>query len=153
MSSQTRRRENKKVKHNTRHCPPGKILRKAFTRRYTTSVREKGYTVHRGNKTYRAYPSSDSTVIRSSCIKDRGLTGKGKDIFGTLKKGQLLKHGYSYRKSSHERHEALRKAIHEFSRNNLYHKLDAVAKLSSRTAPEASKIFREDSKWLLHTYK
>jgi len=129
-------------------CPPGQILRKGYTRRYTTTVREKGFTVRRANKTYRAYPKSGSTMIKTTCIKDRGLPGKGQPVFGELKRGELRKHGYVYRKSMQERHEALKKAAKEYGRLNLYHKLDAVYKLSKRTAPEASKVFKEDRDWV-----
>jgi hypothetical protein len=111
-------------------------------------VREKGYTVHRANKTYRAYPKSGSTMIKTACIKDRGLPGKGPQLFGELKKGLLRKHGYVYRKPTEERHEALRRAAREYGRLNLFHKLDAVYKLSQRAAPEASRIFKADRDWV-----
>ena len=134
---------------NTRKvCPSGYILRKAYVRKYTTGIKEKGYTVHRGNKTYRAYPSSGSTVVKASCIKDRGLKGKGPQAIGPLRRGELLKHGYTYRKSSDERHAALRKAAKEFGALGLYRKLNAVAKLSSRTEPQIAKVFKADRNWV-----
>jgi hypothetical protein len=134
---------------NTRKvCPPGYILRKAYVRKYTTGIKEKGYTVHRGNKTYRAYPSSGSTVVKASCIKDRGKEGKGPQAIGPLRRGELLKHGYTYRKSSDERHAALRKAAKEFGPLGLYRKLNAVGKLSSRTEPQIAKVFKADRNWV-----
>lgn len=143
----------RKVQRSTtrKSCPPGKILRKAYVRRYTTAVREKGYTVHRANKTYRAYPKSGSTIIKSACVEDRGLPGKGPKLFGELKRGELKKHGYVYRKTTEERHLALRRAVKEFGPLNLYHKLDAVAKLSKRTAPDVSKVFKNDRNWVRAT--
>lgn len=134
---------------NTRKvCPNGYILRKAYVRKYTTGIREKGYTVHRGSKTFRAYPSSDSTIVKASCIKDRGKEGKGPQMIGPLRKGELLKHGYTYRKSSDERHAALRKAAKEFGPLGIYRKLNAVAKLSSRTEPKIAKVFKADRNWV-----
>ena len=134
---------------NTRKvCPRGYVLRKAYVRKYTTGVRERGFTVHRGNKTYRAYPSSGSTVVKASCIKDRGLVGKGPQAIGPLRRGELLKHGYTYRKASDERHSALRKAAKEFGPLGLYRKLNAVAKLSSRTEPQIAKVFKADRNWV-----
>ncbi len=134
---------------NTRKvCPSGYILRKAYVRKYTTGVRAQGYSVHRGNKTYRAYPSSGSTVVKAACIKDRGKAGKGPQAIGPLRRGELLKHGYTYRKSSDERHTALRKAAKEFGALGLYRKLNAVAKLSSRTEPQISKVFKADRNWV-----
>jgi hypothetical protein len=123
-------------------------LRKAYVRKYTTGVKEKGYTVHRGNKMFRAYPSSGSTIVKASCIKDRGLKGKGPQEIGPLRRGELLKHGYTYRKSSDERHSALRKAAKEFGPLGVYRKLNAVAKLSSRTEPEIAKVFKTDRNWV-----
>ena len=132
-------------------CPSGYILRKAYVRRYTTAVREKGYTVRKGNKTYRAYPTSGSTIVKAACVKDVGLKGKGEQKIGPLRKGELLKHGYSFRKSYDERHAALRKAAKEYGALGIYRKLNAVAKLSKRSAPDASKIFEKDRDWVRQT--
>jgi len=129
-------------------CPPGKILRKAYVRRFRTNVRERGYTVKRGSQTYRAYPKKTSTVVQAACVKDVGLPGKGPQEIAPLRKGELMKHGYSFRKSELERHEALRKAIKEFGVLGVYRKLDAVAKLSVRAAPKASDVFKKDRDWV-----
>jgi hypothetical protein len=134
---------------NTRKvCPPGFILRKAYVRKYTTGIRQKGYTVKKGDKTYRAYPSSGSTIVKASCIKDRGKEGKGPQEIGPLRKGELLKHGYTYRKGTDERHSALRKAAKEFGALGVYRKLNAVAKLSSRSEPQIAKVFKADREWV-----
>jgi hypothetical protein len=134
---------------NTRKvCPKGYILRKAYVRKYSTGVRDKGFTVRRGDKTYRAYPSSSSTVVKASCIRDRGKEGKGPQVIGPLRRGELLKHGYTYRKSTDERHSALRKAVKEFGPLGVYRKLNAVAKLSSRTEPKIAKVFKADRNWV-----
>ncbi len=129
-------------------CPPGKILRKAYVRRFKTNVRERGYTVKRGSQTYRAYPKKSSTVVQAACVKDVGLPGKGPQQIAPLRKGELMKHGYTYRKSDIDRHEALRKAAKEFGVLGVYRKLDAVAKLSVRAAPKASAIFKKDRDWV-----
>lgn len=129
-------------------CPPGKILRKAYVRRFRTNIREKGYTVKRGNIVYRAYPKSSSTIVQAACVKDKGLPGKGPQSIAPLRKGELLKYGYSYRKSDLLRHEALRQAAKEFGALGVYRKLNAVAKLSVRAAPEASAVFKKDRDWV-----
>lgn len=129
-------------------CPPGKILRKAYVRRYRTNIRERGYTVKRGSQLYRAYPKSSSTVVQASCVKDRGLPGKGPQEIAPLRRGELLKYGYVYRKSDVERHEALRKAAKEYGALGVYRKLNAVAKLSVRAAPKVSAIFKKDRDWV-----
>ena len=129
-------------------CPPGKILRKAYVRRYRTNIREKGYTVKRGSQVYRAYPKSSSTIVQAACVKDKGLPGKGPQEIAPLRKGELAKHGYSYKKSELDRHEALRKAAKEYGALGVYRKLNAVAKLSVRAAPKASAVFKKDRDWV-----
>jgi len=97
---------------------------------------------------YRAYPKSRSTLVQSSCVKDKGLPGKGPQEIAPLRKGELLKYGYTYKKSDLDRHEALRKAAKEFGPLGVYRKLDAVAKLAVRAAPKASAVFKKDRDWV-----
>lgn len=141
--------------NNTRKCPPGQIRRKAYVRRFTSGIKEKGYTVRReGAKPYRIYPTKNYTVVRSGCIKNRGLPGKGVpgESIAPLRKGELRKYGYIYRLPTDQRRAALKKAVKEFGALGIYRKLNAVAKLSVRTAPGASKAFKEDRNWVKKTY-
>ena len=136
----------------TTNCPKGMIRRKGYTRRYSTGIRRRGYTVRRKTGTqYRVYPEMTHMVVKSACIKDRGLPGKGpregKGI-GKLDKGKLSKYGYSYHDPWFKRHESLKKAIKAYTALEVYHKLDAVAKYTMRTAPEASRVFAEDRNWV-----
>jgi hypothetical protein len=140
-----------KSSSSTKKCPPGQILRKGYVRRFQTATRSQGYSVKRGNTTYRAYPSKTSTYVKPSCIKDRGLPGS-KNVFGHLRKGDLSKYGYNVKKTEKDRHEALNKAIEEYGALGTFRKLNAVAKLSIRTAPSASKIFEEDRDWVRKTH-
>jgi hypothetical protein len=87
-------------------------------------------------------------IVKTACVKDKGLPGKGPDLFGTLKKGQLKKYGYVYRESREARHAALRRAVKEYGALDLFRKLDAVAKLTRRTVPEASRVFKSDREWV-----
>jgi hypothetical protein len=94
-------------------------------------------------------PKVRETRVRSACIRDRGLRGKGTTgKIGPLKKGELIKYGYSYRLSDKMRHEALKRAVKAYGPLETYHKLDAVAKLSKRVAPDASAIFAMDRDWV-----
>ena len=142
--------------NNTRKCPPGQIRRKAYVRRFTSGVKEKGYTVRReGAKPYRIYPTRNYTVVRSGCIKNRGLPGKGTASGNTLtplRKGELRKHGYIYRLPADQRKEALRKAVKEFGALGVFRRLDAVAKLSKRTVPQAAHTFESDRDWVKSHY-
>jgi hypothetical protein len=87
-------------------------------------------------------------LVESSCIKNTGAPGKGPQLFGRLKKGELAKYGYSYKATDSERHAALKKAIDVYGRIGVYRKLNAVAKLTKRTVPSASNIFSKDRNWL-----
>jgi len=128
------------------------IRRKGYTRRYSTGIRRRGYTVRRKTGThYRVYPEKTRMAVKSACIQDRGLPGKGpkegKGI-GKLEKGKLSRYGYSYHDPWYKRHEALKKAVAAYTAQNVFHKLDAVAKYTMRTAPEASRVFTEDRNWV-----
>ena len=138
---------------NTRKvCPTGKILRHAYVRRYGSTVKKQGYTVKRGDMKYKVYPTSKSTLVKAACVKDVGKVGKGEQKIGPLRRGELKKFGYVYRLSSTQRHDALAKAVKAYGALDTYRKLDAVAKLTRRSAPEASKIFKEDRDYVRKTY-
>ena len=137
-------------------CPQGKIERRGYVRKFAKDVLQKGYTVHRASgKQYRIYPEKSSVYVKASCVKDRGLPGKlgPGEGFGPMHKGELKKYGYVYLEPTHVRHEALNKAVKEFGALGVFHKLDAIAKLSKRTVPEASKVFKDDREWLTSHYK
>ena len=70
-------------------------------------------------------------------------------VFGPLRHGNLTKYGYSTTNSVTRRRTALSKAEKKYGPLKLYHKLDAVAKLSVKRAPRASKVFRADRQWVL----
>ena len=132
-----------------KNCPPGMIPRKSYVRRYSTAVRSKGFTVKKTNgKSYHVQPTAKNMLVESSCIKNTGAPGKGPQLFGRLKKGELAKYGYSYKATDSERHAALKKAIDVYGRIGVYRKLNAVAKLTKRTVPSASNIFSKDRNWL-----
>ena len=132
-----------------KNCPAGMIRKKSFVRKYSTAVRQRGYTVKKRNgKSYRIYPKASEMMVESKCIKNLGLPGKGPGLFGPLRKGELAKHGYSFRRTDSERHAALKKAIEEYGADGVYHKLNAVVKLFKRTKPKISKRFGEDREWV-----
>lgn len=133
-------------------CPRGYLLRKPYVRSYQTSTKRTGYQVRRGNKTYRAYPKTNKTLVKASCIKDLGGPGQSASKIGPLRKGDLSKYGYGAKKPEYERHEALNRAIREYGALTTYRKLDAVAKLAVRRAPGISKIFEKDRNWVRSTH-
>ena len=135
-------------------CPPGMIERKEYDRRYSTAILQKGFTKKSKNgRTIHVKPSKNDRVhVEASCIKDKGLPGKGTQSIGPLRKGELSKHGYSMQHTTEKRQTALRKAIKEYGALGVYRKLDAVTKLTVRTIPEASKIYEKDRDWVKETF-
>ncbi len=154
--SRTMKRRLGAVLGSRKSCPPGQIARKAYVRRMSSLIAKKGFNKHtRTGKTIRVYPRLTSTFVPASCVKDTGKKGKlpeGAPKIGPLRKGELSKHGYSYKASETSRKDALRKAIGEFGALSTYRKLDAVAKLTERTNPTAAKVFKLDRNWIESQY-
>jgi hypothetical protein len=135
-------------------CPPGQIERKAYVRRFSSKVRQAGYTRKLSNgRIIHVKPQAKSTLVESRCVKNTGKPGKGvpKPI-GPLRKGELAKHGYSVRSDMNERHKALRHAIAEYGALGVYRKLDAVSKLTEKTIPEASRVYEKDRNWVRSSF-
>lgn len=137
-------------------CPPGQILRKGYTRHYSSAIRRRGFTVKKSTgNAYRVHPTDKNMYVEARCVKNMGLPGKGTKsgkAFGPLRRGELAKHGYSFRRTDSQRHSALKKAVDEFTALGVFRKLDAVAKLTMRTVPRASKVFSEDRQWISETF-
>ena len=133
-------------------CPKGQVLRAPYKRQFTNNVKQSGFNVHRGNKTVRVYPKASSAIVKASCVKNIGLPGKGPNLIGPLKKGELTKYGYNAHLNRDKRHAALKKAIAAYGALDVYHKLDAITKLTLRTAPDAHKVFETDRKWVQANY-
>jgi hypothetical protein len=138
---------------STRKCPRGYLMRKGYTRKFKQDVVNRGYTVKRGSAVFRVHPTTSTVRVKPTCVKDRGLEGTivGPGI-GPLKRGELIKFGYSYRLPVAFRREALKKAISEYTALTVYRKLDAVAKLTLRLNPSAAKKFAADRDWIKDNY-
>lgn len=142
--------------YKNNECPKGYILRKGYTRKFRPSVKATGFTVRRKGTVYTVRPKANTIKVPAACIKDRGLPGKGPregEGIGKLRKGELIKYGYQYRLSDSLRQSALKKAIKRYGPLAVYRKLDAVAKLSLRTAPDASTVFTRDRNWVRNNYE
>lgn len=133
-------------------CPEGMIMRKGYVRHFRNTVRREGYQQVRSGKVIRVKPIARDIYVKPGCIKNRGKLGRGVEAgespIGPLRQGELKKHGYSTDLPVVERHEALNKAMREFGALGVFRKLDAVAKLTKRTAPEASRKFTADRDWV-----
>ena len=134
-------------------CPPGQIPRASYVRRVTSRVKREGYLRKtKSGKVITVRPRNRNIVVKSTCIKDRGLPGKGAPVIGPLKRGELKKFGYVYKLPEVIRRAALQRAIQALGPLNVYHKLDAVSKLTLRTAPQASAVFTADKEWIKSAY-
>lgn len=116
----------------TRKCPSGKIRRKSYIRK---SYKRKDGKIVKGSK------------VPSVCIKDMGKPGKGKKLF-TLKKGDLVKHGYSLKISVEQRRNALQKSLRNIDNGTLVKKLNALYVLHKNTNLIYAKRARSDMKWI-----
>jgi hypothetical protein len=128
----------KKLSKGSKFCGPGKIMRSSYTRRV---LKKNG--------------SIKQTRVSSTCVRDTGKKGKlpkGAPTIGPLKKGELQRFGYMYKLPEHDRHNALRAAIKSLGSLNVYRKLDAVAKLTNLTSPNASATFAADRDWIRSKY-
>jgi hypothetical protein len=146
------------------NCPSGYIKRKGYTRRFKKNVVNLGFTRRKGSKLIVVHPKSNATIVKATCIRNRGLPGKGPlkgEGIGKLRKGELIKYGYTYKLPNSMRHAALKRAVSAHGKTAnakkagataVYRKLNAVAKLSVRTAPDASKIFARDRNWVHREY-
>jgi hypothetical protein len=143
---------NTQTNRSRKVCPPGMILRSAYKRKFTKTIKKQGYVAKRGSKLVRIYPSSHTSTVKATCVKDKGLKGKSAPGIGPLKKGELSKHGYHSKRPEAERHAALKRAVADYGGLATYRKLDAVTKLSLRSAPEAHKVFQADRNWVYNHY-
>ena len=135
---------------NVTNCPKGYTLRRGYTRKFRASVKVTGFTVRRKGKLITVHPTANAVRVNAQCVKLK--TVKNLKHLGKLRKGELIKYGYQYRLSDKLREKSLNKAIAKYGALSIYHKLDAVAKLSIRTAPDASTIFAKDRDWIRETY-
>jgi hypothetical protein len=149
MKSRLEHISNKK-KEGEIKCPRGYIARASYARRYKTSVRQRGYTVKKASgTTYKVYPKNETLYVPAACEGPwkawKGCSRRTGNW--SMRKGEMTKFGYSSKKGEDARHEALKRRLMRSALLAFTGKLDAVAKLSMRVAPDASRIFAADRDW------
>ncbi len=132
----------------TRKCPPGKVYRKGFYRKYSNTVKREGYLVKRGGKEVRVFPTSDAQYVGSACVEGTEVVRTPK----SARRGELKAYGYVYRLQTDYRHKALDAAAKAYGAGKVYRKLRYVASHFRTTKPEAAKIFAEDRDWFAKKY-
>jgi len=134
------RRQTKR--RGTKKCGKGYILRKGYTRRTK----------------FRKSRSGKRVRVNATCVKDRGLPGKGYQGkgpgIGKLREGELSQFGYSgvSKLSESQRHAALKKAIAQYGALDVWRKLNAVAVYTKHTSPVVSRVFKSDMAWIRSSY-
>ena len=85
-------------------------------------------------------------TVKPTCIKDRGLSGKGVNLFDLDKDG-LSKFGYKDIEdlTQLQRRRALGKAIRKLKPLSVFRRLIALSTLHRNTNAKLYKIFREDA--------
>lgn len=124
-----------------------------------------GYTVRRSAKTVhvKAGPSHKAysyrrkpgfTRVKPVPSYDVGAVGKSHNVIGKLKKGMLTSYGYHPVEAMTNRRKALIKAVSKGKEAPLsvFRRLQAIGTLTKRTLPRASKIYKQDAKWVRTKY-
>ena len=140
ISAKKQKLAMKLLKNKSKKCKKGEIAKVATIRK--KYKRKDGTLVKR-------------TVIKASCIKDKGLPGKSSKKIVILKEDKLGKYGYKdvTNLTIMQRHRALMRAVRD---NNYLYAIRALVGRSNlliRTNPVVSKIFKKDQEWLSKKYK
>ncbi len=96
----------------------------------------------------KSYTKKNGTKVKSTCIKDLGLPGKGPVILPKLQQGTLTQFGYSSKNSDIKRHNSLKKAVAKYTKSAVIHKLNAITTLNKNTNPTLSGVYKSDMAWV-----
>ena len=122
---------------------------------YVQHRKTKRITVHRKDgKTYTYTRKAGTTRVRPVPTKDVGAIGKGPKVIGPLKAGMLTRYHYHPVEAPTTRHKALSRAVskgHE-DPHAVIRRLIAISTLTKRTLPRASRIYKQDAKWVHSKY-
>jgi len=129
---------------------------KAVIRSGYTQVRKRmKITVRRKDGTSYSYiRKAGKTRVRPVPIPDVGAAGKGPKLIGKLKKGMLTQYGYHPVEAMTNRRKSLSKGISQGETPlAVSRRLLAISTLTKRTAPRASRIYKQDAKWIKSKFK
>jgi hypothetical protein len=156
-----------------KRCPRGYVYRKAYTRRFHTKTRVKGYSVTRKDGTrYKIYPKQKTAVVKASCIREKSEEARRRtrrrraaspatpatpsaDTSAEcrkLKRGEMSRYNYQYRLPASARRLAVKKAVADMGPLRTYKKLKLASKCAAGVKPVAAKVFAGDAKYIADTY-
>jgi len=124
-------------------------LRKPHTRKLTA----KRISV-KGSPGYSYVRKAKTVSVKGVPAYDVGTIGKSKVRIGPLKHGMLTKFGYHPVEAMTNRHKALMRAINKGKEDPhaVLKRLIAISTLTKRMAPRASRIYKQDAKWIHKKY-
>jgi len=127
------------------------VIRKGYTqvrKRMKITVRRKDGSTYSYNR------KAVKTRVRAEPKPDVGAAGKGPKLIGKLKKGMLTQYGYHPVEAMTNRHKSLSKGI-SMGETPLAvsRRLIAISTLTKRSAPRASRIYKQDAKWIKSKFK
>jgi hypothetical protein len=108
-------------------CAKGQIRRKSYSARRKST-----------KKKYR---------VKSTCIKDVGLPGRGKKLFD-LTPGLMKAYGYTLDVSDTKRHSAIKKAVKKEGYATVVRRINALSVLHRNTNPQYHKLLEKDKKFI-----
>lgn len=130
---------------------PETPMRKSHTRRVTRKIIRVSAT--KGRASYSYVRKTRNTKVRPSYAYDVGTLGKSKTVIGPLKHGMLTRFGYHPVEATTNRHKALTKAVNRGEKPvAVLRRLIAISTLTKRTLPRASRIYKQDAKWIRTKY-
>lgn len=127
------------------------ILRSSYIQKRTRKVIRVRATKSRPAYSY--VRKAGRTRVKAVPIPDVGAAGKGPKLIGKLKAGMLTKYGYHPVEAMTNRHISLSKGISKGEKPlAVMRRLVAISTLTKRTAPRASRIYKQDAKWVRTKY-
>lgn len=125
-------------------------MRKSHVRKVTRKV----IRVKRKDGTSYSYVrKATKTRVRPAYAYDVGTIGRSKKVIGPLKHGMLTKFGYHPVEAKTNRYKALTKGVSKGEKPlSVFRRLMAISTLTKRTLPRASRIYRQDARWISKKY-
>jgi len=114
----------------------------------------KKITVHRKDGTSYSYVrKAVSRRVKAVPAYDVGAIGHSTKVIGKLKGGMLTRYGYHPVEAMTNRHKALSKGITKGEKPlTVFRRLMAIGTLTKGRLPRASRIYRQDAKWISRKY-
>ena len=104
----------------------------------------------KGRKAYSYIRKASKTRVKAVPAYDVGTAGQPLRRIGPLKKGMLTRYGYHPVEAMTNRHKALSKAVTKGKEEPraVVRRLVAISTLTKGHLPRASRIYKQDSKWV-----